>query len=115
MLEQKVQFLLDDGLKFEVKSKNFKISERNLQRLLRNRKILSLFYQIQIKIKVVWGNLFSLNVLNPGHRSSGLVTSLARVGATGKISGPPIAMTNQIPVEILVRNEDQFNPQAPGL
>jgi hypothetical protein len=67
VLEQKVQFLLDDGMKFEV----------------------------------VWGDEYAVNVLNPGHKSTGLISSLARVGATGKISGPMISLTNQIPVEIL--------------
>merc|ERR1711970_287377 len=53
VLDKKVQFLLDDGMKFEV----------------------------------IWGNEFAVNVLNAGHRSSGLITSLSRVGTTGSIVG----------------------------
>jgi hypothetical protein len=44
-----------------------------------------------------------VNVLNAGQKSTGLISSLARVGATGSVVGPMIASTNQIPVEILVK------------
>lgn len=56
----------------------------------------------RVIFQVTWGDEFAVNVLNPGHRSSGLITSLSRVGTTGSIVGSTISNTNQIPVEILV-------------